>query len=387
MSIHGREQFIDATRGLAMLGVMTAHFGWIFSELHPEFGLGLALAKYLDVSAPTFMVISGALLGYVFERRGRKLGAFALKLMDRGLFLLTAGHLLICAAYVAYATGPYGALAFAQITDAIGLAILLGPFLVVRTSAKTRIFIGISLFVTSWVAVGVWLPESSVGQWVKDTLFGAELSRQSRWGYNFPVAPWISVYIVATALGQHMASVRHHSGDLALLRRMLTVGAVLLFSACCVKAVWGMASYSGLAATESAGWPRLLYALTEFHQKRPPGLGFFLYTTSVSLGLLAALFLVERQRILGAPMSLLTAMGRNSLFLFIVQEHVYVSWLWLANPPLASWPLTYSATVIVTLGALWVWRRLGSTALFTVGFGRWWGPRSFDTASEHPAKA
>ena len=387
MSRHGREQFIDATRGLAMLGVMTAHFGWIFSDLHPEFQLGHILTKYLDVSAPTFMVISGALLGYIYEKRERRLGDFALKLMDRGLFLLTVGHLVISAAYIAYASERYGAMTFAQITDAIGLAILVGPLLVTRTSALTRVVVGISLFLMSWIATAGWLPESSTGQWIKDTLFGAELGRQSRWSYNFPVIPWMSVYIIATALGQYMAKLRRETNHSALLYRMLGIGGLLLFAATSVKALWIAASYSGFAATLTDSRQALLYALTEFHQKRPPGLGFFLYTTSVSLMLLSLMFFFESRRVFRKPMSLLTAMGRNSLFLFLLQEHVYVSWMWMAQPKLASWPLAYSVTVAAILAALYVWQKFGSTSFFTVGFGRWWGPRSFDVSPGNVAKA
>ena len=92
-----------------MIGVMTAHFGWIFSKLHAEFTLGIELAKRFEPSAPTFMVISGFLLGYIYEMRHRELGSYALKLMDRGLFLLTVRQLVIMAAYLSYSGGLCGA--------------------------------------------------------------------------------------------------------------------------------------------------------------------------------------------------------------------------------------------------------------------------------------
>ncbi|MEO1245967.1 MAG: heparan-alpha-glucosaminide N-acetyltransferase domain-containing protein [Pseudomonadota bacterium] len=375
MSTRNREQFIDATRGLAMLGVMTAHFGWIFSSLHPEFTLGIQLSTYFEPSAPTFMLISGALLGYIYEKRQRQLGAFATKLIDRGMFLLTAGHLVIMLAYLSYAGGLAGAVTFAQIIDAIGVAIIVGPILISRLGAGARLALGVGMFAMTWLAIALWHPDSAGLQWLKDTLFGAELDRRSQWGYNFPLVPWISVYIVATALGQKLAIARIERGDAAVIRLLLGYAAIGFATVVALKLGWRLlqGQFSGDVVPGTHSY--VLYSLTDVHRKWPPSPAYFVYNTSISMLLLAGLFHIEQKGWLRKSMALLTLIGQNSLFVFLVQEHVYVSWLWLANPPMQYWALAYLVTIGVNLAALFLWVRIGATRYFTVGFGSAWGPR------------
>lgn len=386
MPTHPRELFIDATRGLAMLGVMTAHFAWIFSSLHAEFTLGIVLANYAAPSAPTFMLISGSLLGYVYEMRDRQLGKFALKLMDRGLFLLTAGHLIIMAAYISYAGGIRPAATYGQITDAIGIAIIIGPLLVTHVGAKGRILIGLSLFVLTWIAIAFWEPQAAAGQWLKDTLFGAELERRSRWGYNFPLVPWVSLYIIATALGQHLAKLRKRGDDRKLNRRLFIFAAVGLGATLAFKLFWRAADSFFDIDTSSSSLGYVVYSLTNVQLKWPPSPAYFVFNGAISTALLAVLFFFERKGLFSKILRLLSTIGQNSLFVFLFQEHVYVSLLWMANPPLNQWWTgIFVFTLFINVAAVYVWRRFAATGVFTVGFGNVWGPRSFGSCPRRAA--
>ena len=376
MPTQSRELFIDATRGLAMLGVMIAHFSWIFSSLHEEFTAGLEIAKFVMPAAPTFMLISGALLGYIYETRDRQLGTFGIKLVDRGLFLLIAGHFIIWLAYIPYAGGMANAATFGQITDAIGVAIIMGPFLVTRLGASARVMLGCAAFLLTWAAIAFWYPQGDYGQWVKDTLFGAELGRRSRWGYNFPIVPWVSVYIIATAIGQHLARSRAARSESRFAMHLLLLGAAGIASFFAIKIAWRIAShFFDLDVTQSFA-AEYLYAHTVAGFKWPPGLSYYVFFCSISLILLGTLFHLEKRRLLPLVMSLLTVIGQNSLFIFLLQEHVYVSLLWSLNPPLNHfWPLILLATILVNILAVYAWKRFAGTYVFTVGYGRVWGPR------------
>lgn len=363
-----------------MLGVMIAHFGWIFSSLHADFTFGIAMSHYLEFSAPTFMLVSGALLGYVYEMRNRELGNFALKLMDRGLFLLTVGHLIIMAAYISYAGERGGAIRFGQITDAIGLAIIIGPILIVQFNARKRVLIGVSLFVLTWVGIEFLQPQSAIGLFFKDTLFGAELQRRSSWSYNFPLIPWISVYIVATALGQRLAALRKTDNDSAFIRQLLKFAAIGLAATLLMKLAWvGVDSVMELEhSVGSVG--HFVYTLIDPFQKWPPSPAYIIYHCSLAMLLLATLFFLERKGLFSRLLAMLGVIGKNSLFVFLFQEHVYVSLLWMVNPPFNQyWVGILASTIALNIAAVYAWNHYASAKFFTVGFGTLWGPRTFNT--------
>jgi uncharacterized membrane protein len=376
MPAQSRELFIDATRGLAMLGVMVAHFAWIFSALHEEFTTGLEIAKYVKPAAPTFMLISGALLGYIYETRNRQLGTFGIKLIDRGLFLLIAGHIIIWLAYIPYAGGPGNAARFGQITDAIGVAIIMGPFLVTRLGARNRVILGCTAFLLTWLAIAFWYPQGDYGQWVKDTLFGPELGRSSRWGYNFPIVPWVSVYIIATAIGQHLARARASRSEGSFALHLFILGGAGIAAFGTIKIAWQIAKHFYDIDVTRSLVAEYLYTHTVAGFKWPPVLSYYVFFCSISLILLGALFYIEKRQLFPRMVSLLTIIGQNSLFVFLLQEHVYVSLLWSLNPPLNQfWPMILLATILVNILAVYVWKRFAGTYVFTVGYGRVWGPR------------
>ena len=173
-------------------------------------------------------------------------------------------------------------------------AIFIGPFLVTRISAKGRILLGLSLFVLTWTAITFWEPQAAVGQWIKDTLFGAELERRSRWGYNFPLVPWISLYIVATPLGQHLAILRMSGDDRDVIRRLLLIVAMGIALVAAVKLLWfGIKSIADIdSSVGSIGY--VLYSLTDVNLKLPPSFAYFVFNCSISIMLLATLFFIER---------------------------------------------------------------------------------------------
>jgi hypothetical protein len=76
-----------------------------------------------------------------------------MKLIDRSLFLLTIGHLLI-----AGALWKNSELISFMRTDCIAVSVIIGALIVQRTSALTRLMLGVLIYVLSWVAISVWTP-------------------------------------------------------------------------------------------------------------------------------------------------------------------------------------------------------------------------------------
>src|SRR5690242_15488404 len=84
---------LDATRGAAMLGVILSHSA---SFLNPADGqLIAALVTVGFIATPTFLLLSGAMCGYLGTRNPDKAASFRSRLIDRGLFLLLVVHLLL----------------------------------------------------------------------------------------------------------------------------------------------------------------------------------------------------------------------------------------------------------------------------------------------------
>ncbi len=376
-----RLSYIDAARGTAMLFVFVAHFAWIYRDMNPEFAFGATLETVMKVASPTFVVISGFLLGHIFHVRGGQLGAFGTKLVDRGLFLLTVGHAVIWLAYLAYADGPAGALRFGQITDAIGLAIVVGPLLVTRLRAGQRLVLAAALFIGSWLAILLVEPQSPVAMWLKDTLVGAESGRRSWWRYNFPLLPWLALYIAATVAGEFVAA-RSARAERNRPVRNGAVPALFGLAAAALATALGVGLLIHLLASLAPAGGRLAAALpalalqTAPYQKLPPGFAYFAVQGGLGLALLALLRVIEQRGWLTAGLALLATLGRNSLIAFLIQEHVYVSWLFMTNWPYTRlWPVVLLITILVNVGITLIWNRYrGLNRLFTVGYGRSWGP-------------
>jgi uncharacterized membrane protein len=377
-----RALFIDATRGLAMLQVLIAHFAWIYLERNPEFTVGPLLSKAMSSAAPTFMIISGFLLGYIYETREHRLGDFGLKLIDRGLFLLTVGHVIILLAYLALADGFAGALRYGQVTDAIGLAIILGPILIVRWSIRMRVGVAIALFVACWTAIAYWHPQTTSSQWVKHTLFGT-VTPGNQWSYNFPLLPWLCLYLSATAIGQHIATLRRAGRENHVARVLLMYAAAGVAISIAAKGAFVALKPSLEPGSQLAP---VLLALSDPLQKFPPGLSFFTANAAAALLLLTAVFFAEQRGWFTRGLQFAAMIGQHSLFVFLLQEHVYVTWLFLLDPPYSAtlWPLVLVTTIAIVLGITVMWDRIGGTHYFTVGFGKVWGPRRFFDATPQP---
>jgi hypothetical protein len=75
------------------------------------------------------MIMSGVMLGYLHRSNANKFQRIQTKLIDRGLFLLTIGHVLIALAHSGVAGGILEAFNWGFITDAIGVSIINFPVL------------------------------------------------------------------------------------------------------------------------------------------------------------------------------------------------------------------------------------------------------------------
>src|SRR5689334_14526438 len=87
---------VDAARGAVMLFSCLAHFAWWIHGQYPaQSGLLAAIGM---VATPSFLLISGAMVGMLCARNAGRGADLRSQFFNRGLFLLTIGHLSIALA-------------------------------------------------------------------------------------------------------------------------------------------------------------------------------------------------------------------------------------------------------------------------------------------------
>src|SRR5262249_1592055 len=149
------------------------------------------LAGFISmIASPSFIVVSGVVVGYLHRANPSGMPSLRRKLIDRGLFLLLIGHFLLAYPYYVQDHDPSD-LRFERITDAIAVLIVIGPSLVMWTSARARVPIGVALLGLSWSVSSLWTPSNPVVLLFTRYAFGLS---DDTLVTGFPFMPWLGVY-------------------------------------------------------------------------------------------------------------------------------------------------------------------------------------------------
>ncbi|NMO22327.1 DUF1624 domain-containing protein [Pyxidicoccus fallax] len=362
----GRLVAVDAARGLAMLLVFLAHF--LDAYLRPLGGAAEALRQKLQMvtrlASPSFMLISGLILGLLYARRREDFGRLRPKLLRRGLLLLTVGHLLIVPTYLSWVDETSHLVRILFVTDTIGAALLMGPLLVPYLGARARLALGLGLFTASWaLSLGVH-STGLAANLVEEVLFGHLV--QSVLFSNFPLVPWFGVYLAGSAVGEWLCDKLRAGEARQAARRLVTTGGTLVTLGVVLVGihVWLRRSGGAHLPEELAS---TLVALTSPRQKFPPGPAYLLFYGGLALAGLGLLIGAEHAGRLGRLLRPASLLGRHSFSAFLLQFYVYYLGVYYAHLPYSPlWPLLFVATVVLLGGLVWAWdvyeRRPGAPA-------------------------
>src|SRR3982751_411372 len=160
---------VDATRGSLMLFSCLAHFAWWIHAMYPQ--MSSTLAGIGMVATPSFLLISGAMVGLLCSTPARADRDLRSQLFNRGLFLLTVGHLLI-ALSEAHLNGGLGkTILGVTVVDEIGLCTLVAAFLVPHLAnfALCRRIAMVAAFtlLLAWAANLLWIPQTATEMAIK----------------------------------------------------------------------------------------------------------------------------------------------------------------------------------------------------------------------------
>lgn len=371
-----RLRFIDAARGAAMLGVFLAHFGTAYLLTHDRYaesGWAFTLGR---IAAPTFVLVSGLLLGYRSFLRPLRFGDHADGLVDRALFLLTIGHLLLLLAHAPLAGGIAPALRWEFMTDAIGLSLLCGVALVSRVGMAGRLALGAAIYSASWIALLLWEPTAFGARLAKETLFGTTRGA-NLYTDSFPLLPWFGAYLAATAVGEWLARRAATDGLAAPLAKLRNAGLAALVLALALR---GGEFLVTIVNGQTLPWGVVVHLLLSPSQKLPPGPAYLLFYGGAGAVLIWTMLALETRRAGTFIVRELSILGRASLALFIAQYFVFfTAFPLLRLPSTPWWPLLLLVAVLFLVGFARVWDRMHWNRYLTVGYprlARWYAQRT-----------
>lgn len=343
---------IDAARGTAMALVCLSHIKEHFVTSAPE--MYLALMHVTRIATPTFLLLSGFVIGYVLRNSARP--HVRLTFVDRGLFLLLVAHWLIGLSDLRSVEFSQWVFSRALIIDAIGISLLVAVC-VRLASAAALAFSGAAIAVFSWILGMTLEVESPVLRGAADLLFN--LRSVSNTLVDIALMPYLGVFVIGMALSKRLNVALRARDEVALAKTLCAFGATAIGLVACAIIAWPLTR----AWVTELGWAaydiQLLRQTLDPRFKWPPSPAYLLLYGGAGL-LLAAWFLWSRPARWMKPVTAVMAVpGRAALMCFVVQD-----WMLRLLPPMLGFDQVASI-------AFW-WIYLLGTLLLLYGLSRWW---------------
>jgi uncharacterized membrane protein len=340
----------DAARGIAMVLVCVEHFFVIFlgGALSDDWYVRLALLVTI-MATPTFVLVSGTLIGYQVESRGSQFFVFRIHLIDRAVFLITIGHLLI-AMFTATKTGLRHAMVEVYVTDTLAFCIIIGVFLAPALGMHLRLILGLCIYIGSWLTWLFWTPTDPYFELLKNVLVGMASDQLSIF---CPLLPWLGVYLAGSSVGGWIAK-NMSQAQRPVSQQIRAIGFTMIGAGMVIKALFILRSYLSEIAL-----PLEWYYFASPYQQSPPGPLYLLLYVGGGLLLLSVFFAKKQPSWVIKCATVLTPMGRNSLPIFIAQFFVYYTVFCLI---IRAEPQTTLAMVevflLLSLMGLWVFAKI-----------------------------
>src|SRR5262249_51832342 len=330
------------------------------------------------IASPTFVIISGLLLGFLYHASAGAFAGIRNRTIDRGLLLILVVHPLILIAIAPYEH----TLALSISTDAIGFSMIVGALLIPFLPPAARLGIGFGAYLLAWIVVFDWHPATRGAVGFKEVIFGTTGPEIFRIG-TFPCLQWFGVYFASTALGERLAVLYGAREARRAVNETATVAAAML-SASAIILAGRWLRFPG-AMPHVVGEGVLSRAMLHTAQKYPPGPEYLLFYGGLGLTLLASLMALDIANCRSRLLTIAATWGQTSLFVFVVHYYLF----WIALTPLKGgrpglWIL-YFVPLVLAIGALSSrWDRLGYNRFLTLGLGRGDFLTRLLPAAEHP---
>jgi uncharacterized membrane protein len=350
---------LDAARGMAMLLVCTAHFLDVYRATTQQENLLVTCLLVLSkIASPSFVLVSGILLGYLSKVKHEDFVQLRLHLLDRALFLVTAGHILM-AASLAIKSGFVAALSRGFVTDTLGFCTIAGLLVLPYARVSSiRLLLGILLYLIGWAGWNSWHPESPLLIALRGIFLGPDENGTGI--FCFPLLPWFGVYLVGTFIGDWLGTFERSNFPLAATT-LAKLSAIIFGGVVLTKAVLFLLQI-----------PHSMYLPWFSYSKSPPGPFYIMTFGSAALFLLAVLLWASRTEDARHYLKIAERLGRNSLSVFVTQSFFYYTafYLIMAHFYLSTFPVA----ILLLIGSLFcivwlssVFERFRLNRVWTVG--------------------
>jgi uncharacterized membrane protein len=349
---------VDAVRGIAMFFIGVSHISFYLIN---DSGILATYARAIGfVATPNFLLMSGLACGYQLARSPTR--ATALRSVDRGLFALLVGHLLVTASIV-YMVPPGTAFEHIVITDSIGALLCMAPLLRL-TSARRLLWMGAAVYAAASLLALAWHPTTS-----PQILFGALLlsindGGMPDIGWTTPTLPYMGIFLIGVGLGKLIYEWRRGGRPEALSVRLAVAGSVAIAAALAVNIGRHFVKpwLSGYLVPKN--WADVVLTSINIRHDAPPTLTYALFYGGIGVVLVGLLGMLPRRTedtFLLRAARLAAVIGRASFVSYVAQQWLidfvpiwvgFDSWL---TP--ATCPVYLAATTVIMF---WVARAWGS---------------------------
>lgn len=357
---------VDAARGCAMLLVCLSHIKQHFVESAP--GLYTALLMTTRVATPTFLLLSGFVIGHLL--RGNARGNVTWSLLDRGLFLVLVVHFLL-GVYeldnLAFAEWVFGKV---MITDVIGVALCVA--VLIRGASTAALFAaGFALCLLSWVISMTLVVESDAMRTLGALLF--HLHSAPNRLIDVALLPYLGLFLLGMGLSSYCREALLNGENGRLARRLGSIGLIAIGVVLAGILAWHFGKNELPQGWRDPHIVSLLRATLHPGSKAPPSPAYLLFYAGSGL-LMTAMLFHGRPRWLASIADKTAVIGKASLLCFIAQDWLlYLVPQALGFDHLTSVPfwLAYLALCVVALFYLSKqWIRLDGNRFFTIGLKR-----------------
>jgi uncharacterized membrane protein len=355
---------LDMARGIAMLLVFVAHYSQIYfveTTAWAQFfhAYGVMIGR---IAAPAFVLVSGFLLGFLYQHRQEDWGSVRIHLVDKAIFMATVAHLLIALFVAAKTTMAIG---HGHITDTIALCVLLGTFVIPRTTPRLRLALAGALYGVSWIAWLFWDPTIPVWTVLKGVFIGAPTEDASI--FWFPLIPWVSLYLFGSWLGGYAGSQNVKELHTSVAIRLIQIGIGTAVLGMVIRVVDQF-----LGQHVSPKPQAILHASASLYQIYPPSPAYLLLYSGMSVVMIGVLYMCERAWRGQLVAKVLEDLGQSSLIAYVLQFLVYYTAIFLLVTktdlmPTSLWPVYFLTSVLFLLLLVKMSRRAGLNGFCTVG--------------------
>jgi uncharacterized membrane protein len=360
----GRIAGIDAARGLAMVLVCLSHVREHFASISPD--LYELLTNITRLATPSFLLLSGFVAAYVLRSSAR--ANVRIALVDRGLFVLVVGHLLLGLEDLRTVEPQQWLFARVVVTDAIAVCLILAGLLR-GLSASGRIVLGLVLALVSWPFAMTLSVDSELARYLGAVLINARSTANGL--VDAALIPYLGVFLVGMGVSEWVGREIQSGDSTGAARKLLIAGGLAICCAIVGVAVWLLVKHLFGESPFAPALYDLVRPTLDPRHKLPPSPSYLLFYGGSAL-VMAAFCLTAKPRVIMQPVvRWASVLGRASLMCFLVQD-----WLLRVIPNVLGfqsfesvtfWAIYFIATVAVLHWLATHWDAVRGNRFLTIG--------------------